>query len=72
VSVVHNSATTLFNGNVNGYYDASDPINDPSIAWFDITRSVTAGDTIDFSVGYGSNANYYYDSTGLSVTITPT
>ena len=63
VSVVHNSTTTLFSGNINGY---------GARAPFSITRSVAAGDAIDFSVGYGSNATYFNDSTGLSVTITRT
>jgi hypothetical protein len=61
VAVVHNSATTLFRGNVNGY-GAKAP--------FSITRSVAAGDTIEFYVGYGSNANHGFDSTGLLATIT--
>ena len=61
VAIVHNSTETLFNSSVNGY-GAKVP--------FSITRSVSAGDTIDFSVGYGSNANYFNDSTGLSVSIT--
>lgn len=37
---------------------------------FDVTRSLAAGDVVEFSVGKGSN-NYYYDSTGLAATITP-
>jgi hypothetical protein len=61
VAVAHNS-TTLFSRNINGY-GAEAP--------FLITRSVAAGDTIDFSVGYGSNRNYYNDSTGLSATMFP-
>jgi hypothetical protein len=36
---------------------------------FSITRSVLAGETIDFAVGYGSNASYTGDTTGLDVTI---
>ena len=59
VAVVHKS-TTLFSRNINGY---------GARAPFLITKAVTAGDTIDFSVGYGSNRNYYNDSTGLSATI---
>jgi len=60
VAVVHNSAVTLFRGNINGY---------GATAPFSITESVTAGDTIDFSVGFGRNRNYGADSTGLSGTI---
>jgi Ca2+-binding RTX toxin-like protein len=63
VAVVHNSVTPLFRGNVNGY---------GARAPFVITKAVAAGDTIDFSVGYGSNRNYNNDSTGLSATILPT
>jgi hypothetical protein len=63
VAVVHNSAAMLFSGNINSY---------GATAPFSIPTSVAAGDTIDFSVGYGSNGNYYYDSTGLSATIIPT
>lgn len=61
VAVVHDSAATLFSGNIDGY-----GVRAP----FSITKSVAAGDTIDFSVGYGSNRNYTSDSTGLAVTIT--
>jgi hypothetical protein len=63
VAVAHNSTRTLFSGNINGY-GAEAP--------FLITKAVAAGDTIDFSVGYGSNRNYYNDSTGLSATMIPT
>src|SRR3712207_5532262 len=62
VAVAHNSTTTLFSDNINAY---------GATAPFSITRSVAAGDTIDYSVGYGSNATHSNDSTGLSVTITP-
>ena len=60
VAMVHNLAATLFEGNINGY-DSKVP--------FSMSKSVSAGDTIDFSVGYGSNRTYFNDSTGLSVTI---
>lgn len=61
VAVVHNSATTLFDGSINGY-------GATATAPFSITQAVAAGDTIDFSVGYGSNADHAFDSTGLSAT----
>jgi hypothetical protein len=61
VAVAHNS-TTLFSRNINGYGATAACL---------ITRSVAAGDTIDFSVGYGSNRTYDYDSTGLSATMFP-
>jgi hypothetical protein len=65
VAVVQKSAatpsgTTLFSGNINAY---------GARAPFSIIQSVTAGDTIDFSVGYGGNATNFNDSTGLSITI---
>lgn len=37
---------------------------------FDQTLTVTAGETIQFNVGYGSNGSYFFDSTGLDATIT--
>lgn len=65
VAVVKNfatsSPTTLFSDNI-GFYGAK--------ASFSFTTSVRAGDTIGFVVGYGSNANHSFDSTGLSATIT--
>ena len=36
---------------------------------FSFARSFTAGSTIDFAVDYGSNGNYYNDSTLLGVTV---
>jgi thermitase len=62
VAIFHNS-TSVFTGAVNGYGNQ---------ATFSVTRTVAAGDTIDFQVGYGSNNNYSYDSTGLAATISPT
>jgi len=38
---------------------------------FSLLRSVDAGDVIEFSVGVGSNGNYFSDSTGLRVQIVP-
>jgi hypothetical protein len=38
---------------------------------FSFTRALAANETLDFSVGYGPD-NLYYDSTGLSATISPT
>jgi hypothetical protein len=65
VAVVKNMATssptTLFSDNIDFYGDK---------ASFSFTTSVRAGDTINFVVGYGSNANHGFDSTGLSATIT--
>ncbi len=61
VTILHN-ATSIFSSNVSGYGNQ---------ATFSVTRTVAAGDTIDFQVGYGSNNTYYSDSTGLAATITP-
>ncbi len=60
VHVVHNSSAALFDGaiNVQG-----------SVAPFSIRKTVAAGDTLDFVVGWGSNGNYNSDSTGLALVI---
>lgn len=60
VHVRLNSSTALFDGNING---------SGSTAPFSLTRTVAAGDTIEFVVGYGSNGNYNSDATTLAVTI---
>lgn len=60
VTILHNS-TSVFTGNINGHGNQSQ---------FSITRTVVAGDTIDFQAGYGSNNSYGNDSTGLAATIT--
>jgi hypothetical protein len=64
VAVLHNNSTaqTLFSTNINSY---NAPQN------FDVTQSLTAGDTIEFTVGFGSNGTYNGDATGLDVTIDP-
>lgn len=59
VHVRLNSSTALFDGNING---------SGSAAPFSLTRTVAAGDTIEFVVGYGSNGNYNSDATTLAVT----
>jgi uncharacterized repeat protein (TIGR01451 family) len=61
VHVVHNSTNSLFDGAINGQ---------GSVAPFSIRKTVAAGDTLDFAVGWGSNGNYNYDSTGLALNIT--
>ena len=60
VHVLHNG-TSLFSGEVKAFGAG------PSF-----TRAVTvaAGDTLDFAAGYGSNGNYFFDSTGVAATIT--
>jgi hypothetical protein len=59
VHVLHNSAP-LFDGEVMDFGAG------PSFA---TTLAVLAGDTIDFSVGYGSNGTFNCDTTGLDVSI---
>jgi hypothetical protein len=64
VAILHNNSTaqTLFSTNINSY---NAPQN------FDVTQPLTAGDTIEFTVGFGSNGTYNGDATGLDVTIDP-
>ncbi|MBM3240937.1 PEP-CTERM sorting domain-containing protein [Candidatus Poribacteria bacterium] len=62
VHVLHNSVS-IFDGLVNTFGSG------PSFA---TTRTVFMGDTIDFTVGYGSNGNYYFDNTSLHGMITYT
>jgi hypothetical protein len=38
---------------------------------FNTTLTLAAGSQLDFAVGFGSNGNYLYDSTGLAALITP-
>jgi hypothetical protein len=62
VQVTYNNTTTVFSGEVTGY--------GPSTAIsFPFTMSVSAGDTIDFSVGDGTDGGYFFDSTGIAATI---
>jgi hypothetical protein len=57
---ISQNGTVFFTGGINGYGNQ---------ATFSETRTVAAGETIDFQVGDGDNS-YGNDSTGLSVTIT--
>lgn len=59
VAVTHNGAS-VFGGNISGLGNQ---------APFTLTRTVAAGDTIEFQVGYG-NGTVSSDSTGLAVAIT--
>ncbi len=61
VAITHNTITTLFAVDFGGYGARQS---------FSLTRTVAAGDTIEFSVGRGSDNNLEGDSTGLAVTIT--
>jgi uncharacterized repeat protein (TIGR01451 family) len=64
VAILHNNSTaaTLFSSNINSY---NIPAN------FDVTTTFSAGDTVEFTVGFGSNGNFNGDATGLDVTIDP-
>jgi DNA-binding winged helix-turn-helix (wHTH) protein len=59
--VVENGRDVRFSAEISGY-DEETP--------FDLTFKLAAGQTIDFSAGYGSNHAYEGDSTGFSVIIT--
>ena len=61
VHVLHNG-TLLFSDLVNGFGVTSSKS-------FSATQTIEAGDTIDFAVGYGTNQNYWFDSTGIDATI---
>jgi hypothetical protein len=63
VAVLHNGAT-LYVSYVTGFGPSSDQS-------YTGTVRVNAGDTVDFTVGYGTDGNYGYDSTGVSAVITP-
>lgn len=56
------NGTSVFSGAINGHYsDGEVP--------YQATLSLKACDTVDLAVGYGSNNDYYYDSTGLRASI---
>ena len=57
---VRRNGVGLFGGDVNGVPDVP----------FDLDVTVAASDTIDFVVGFGSDGNYFNDSTILEATIT--
>jgi hypothetical protein len=61
VHILLNSSTSLFSGNISSF---EVPLT------FTLSLSVSAGDKIDFVVGFGSDGNYLFDSTGLKGTIT--
>jgi YD repeat-containing protein len=59
---IHHNGLALFSANVSGY---------GTIVPFSITREIAAGETLELSVGDGTNNNYNNDSTGLVLTIVP-
>jgi hypothetical protein len=63
VHIVKNSTTTVFSSNI-------DYLNGAKWASFTSkTVALKAGNTLDFQVGYGSNGNNYFDTTGLNAVI---
>ncbi|HKU20197.1 MAG TPA: PEP-CTERM sorting domain-containing protein [Terriglobales bacterium] len=60
VHILLDSSTSLFSGNIASF---EVPLN------FSFSQALTAGDTIDFVVGFGADGNYFGDSTGLAGTI---
>ncbi|MDQ1558115.1 MAG: alpha-galactosidase [Pyrinomonadaceae bacterium] len=64
VAVLHNSGINIFSSELDHYGDQR---------VFTLYVNVAVGDTIDFSVGYGTSAHWdnIFDSTGLSATIKP-
>jgi hypothetical protein len=65
VHVLKNGVSS-FDGLVEGHWAIENVRVGPTVLNF----SLNAGDHVDFVVGYGSNATYYYDSTRLDATIT--
>lgn len=59
---VRTAAGDLFTGVVQGFGAASLQSHSGSVV-------LTAGQTLDFTVGYGPNASYGYDSTGFSASV---
>lgn len=55
-----NSTTSLLDGNINGF---------GQVVLFDLQQQVTVGDTIDFIVGFGTDGNYFNDSTALQLAL---
>lgn len=59
-AVLMNGSDQLFAGEVNGYLAAQS---------YSGTLRMQAGDTLDFTVGYGNNGSYWDDSTGVAIEI---
>jgi len=62
VAVLKNSSTSLYIAEVTGFGPSS-------AQTFSGNVTVVAGDTLDFTVGFGTDQNYYSDGTYLTVTI---
>ena len=61
VAVLH-GITEILTADISGFYVG---------LMFDVIEQITAGDTIDFTVGYGTDGNYDGDATAIAVTIVP-
>lgn len=69
------NGSSLFVGDIDGFAGrAENAFSDsfgtsPRLDYSDLIQ-VNSGDTLDFCLGYGANANWGYDITGLAATIT--
>jgi hypothetical protein len=61
IHVLVNSSKSLLAGPITSY---KWPLT------FNLTVKVSAGDTVDFAVGFGKNGNWYGDSTGVRFAVT--
>ncbi len=65
-------AGSFFSGEITGYGYAGasqTPFGPSNTLTFSGLQTLAAGQTLDFAVGFGTDGNYYYDSTGFDVTI---
>ncbi len=69
VHILHNglSVFDIFIDDVDGFTNLT-PDTEVSLH---ALLGVSAGDTIDFAAGLGSNGNFFFDTTGLEATIAP-
>lgn len=58
---VLSGGSSLYSSFINGYGATES---------FSTTLTLSTGALVDFAVGYGSNGNYFYDSTGIDATLT--
>ncbi len=67
------TAGGFYGGGIVGYGYAGDPSHAPygpaPTLTFSSQQALTAGQTVDFAVGFGQDLSYQYDSTGFNVTI---
>ena len=60
---VRTNSGDLFSDSVSGFGPSS-------LKSWSSMLNLAAGQTVDFAVGYGSNRSYFYDSTGMTATVT--